>query len=692
MFFRKGENGFLPRLRPTLLALVLGLLLITVACVGSIAFFKTSESIESLVGQQFSAVSHSIVDRVEALTSAPSRILLEFEVQARRGSLPLDNLAELGARFAERLRQNPDLAWIGYADAAEGWFVGANRRSGSTIRIYTARLDVNGGIPVEVEVPVDGPVQAVDVPETKPYRATERNWFRTGMTLNGVGWLDAYTFADGARGVSAVLPLRVADGKKPSGVFLVDMFIDTLQERLDRLTVGQTGRVHLLDMQGGRVASPTAWSTSDPTLDDAIEHMGGKSSLVSIGQGAERRKVFDEKGEGWRSAFHHISIPGGPDWIVAVVVPEHEFTGVARENALWTIAATGAGLLLAVWAAFIISRRIAEPLRIISHDLERLSAFAFDGAPANRSFVREVEVLRRSAAKMKASLQSFGRYVPTDLVRGLLASGNEAKLGGERRCLTIQFSDIEGFTSISEKLTPEQLVEELGAYFSLMREALHENEGTLDKYMGDGIMAFFNAPRPVDDHEVKACLSALDAQKRVGADNIIRRATGRPEFRTRIGLATGEVIVGNIGTPDRFAYTVIGDTVNLASRLEGMCKFYGVSITASGAVRVATGDAFEWRTLDRVAVMGRTTGTDIHELLCRKGELTFEAAKARDEYELALTDYLSGRFAEAARRFCNISQADPRNTAAEIMARRAHEMNRKPPNSRWDGIYLHNEK
>jgi adenylate cyclase len=684
--------GFSLRLRPTLLSVVLGLLLATVAGIGSIAFLKTSESIEGLAGQQFAAVTHATVERVQTLASAAPRILLEYEAQAQRGILPLDNFESLGLRFAERLRQNPDLAWIGYADVASNTFLGATRRGGGVIRIYTARPDVNGGVPVEEEVSIAGERRVVAGPETEPYRVSEKDWFRRSLTFRGLTWLDPYTFTDGRRGVSAVLPLRLQAGAAPAGVLHVDVFIDTLQHQLDRLAVGRTGRVHLLDMDGRRIASPGAWRAQDAMLDDALARFGGAKALRAIAPGAERNVVFDEGGSEWRAAFDHVSIPGGPDWIVAIVAPEAEFTGVARDNALWTLAGGGAALLLAAWAAFVISRRIAEPLRVISHDLERMAVFAFDGTPARPSFVREVEVVRRTAAQMKASLRSFGRYVPTDLVRDLLATGREAELGGERRRLTIQFSDIAGFTSISEKLTPEALVEELGEYFSLMREALRDHDGTLDKYMGDGIMAFFNAPRPVDGHETKACLAALDAQERLGLDRVRRRAAGKPEFSARIGLAVGEVIVGNIGTPDRFAYTVIGDTVNLASRLEGMCKFYGTAITASGEVRAATGDAFEWRALDRVAVVGRTAGTDIHELLCRKGDLTPAAAASRDAYEAALADYLAGRFGDAARRFRELWQGEPGNVAAEIMARRARKLHRSPPEGTWTGVYVHTKK
>ena len=675
------------RLRPTLLGVVLGLLLATVACIGGIAFVKTTETVESLAAQQFDAVNHAVVERVRALVSAPPLILREYEAQLRLGTLSLDDLDAAGLRMAERIRQNPELAWIGYADMRAGRFIGATRR-GDTVSIFTALPWVNGGVPTLDEVSPSGVRRAAASPETEPYLVAEKAWIRRGLAQPDLAWLEPYVFTDGQRGISAVLPLRSEAGASADGLLHVDVFITTLQHFLGRFAIGRTGRVHLLDADGATIASPPDWSAGDPLLAAAVQSLGGGDALRRLAPGTERSFLFETGARGWRAAFDHVAIPGGPDWIVAVVAPESEFTGLARRNAMWTAAIAAATLLAAIGAAIVVSRRIAEPLRVISLDLERLAVFDFDASPAPPSFVREVEIVRRTAARMKASLRSFGHYVPTELVRDMVASGMEARLGGERRRLTIHFSDIAGFTSVSEKLTPERLVEELGDYFVLMREVLRERRGTLDKYMGDGILAFFNAPHPVPAHEAAACDAALDAQDRLAADRLARRAAGRPEFSARIGLATGDVVVGNFGTPDRFAYTVLGDAVNLASRLEGLCKFYGVAIVACGGVRAATADRFEWRALDRVAVVGRDAGTDIHQLLCRKGGLSPSAAASRDGYEAALSDYMAGRFAAAAQRFRELAAADPADIAAATMARRARKLGRTPLSGSWTGIYV----
>jgi adenylate cyclase len=336
--------------------------------------------------------------------------------------------------------------------------------------------------------------------------------------------------------------------------------------------------------------------------------------------------------------------------------------------------------------------RIARPLRTIADDLLQVAQFHLAPRPSPQSFVREVAVVADAVDRMKASLRSFGRYVPADLVREMLAQGQEARLGGETRCLTIHFSDIESFTTLSEHLTPTDLVRHLAEYLDCMSETIRDQQGTIDKFIGDGIMAFWNAPNPVPDHAEQACRAALRAQERLAALRPRWEAAGQPVFKARIGLHTGEVIVGNFGTEERFAYTAMGDPVNLASRLEGQNKAYGTYICASQAVRDAAGPDFEWRRLDRVAVVGRREGTDIYELLGERGTVAPAVLEARDRYEAALAAYFARRFEEAAAAFRAAAALRPGDKGAEVMALRAEQLAIYQPSPEWDGVYVSSSK
>jgi adenylate cyclase len=365
---------------------------------------------------------------------------------------------------------------------------------------------------------------------------------------------------------------------------------------------------------------------------------------------------------------------------------------VVNENRRVAVALAVALLLLAVMLAVRLSQGVARPLRLLADDLARVGQFELSGQPAPRSVIREVAVLSDAVDRMKASLRSFARFVPADIVRDLLAQGKEARLGGEQRCLTIHFSDIEGFTSISEQMTPSEVVNNLAEYLELMTTTLQRHGGTIDKFVGDGIVALFNAPQTVPDHAASACRAALEAQARL--EDLRRRSEplGKPLFRARIGLHIGEVLVGTFGTPDRFAYTAVGDPMNLASRLEGQNKSYGTYILASEDLRVAAGPGFEWRRLDRVAVVGRAEPTPVHELLGEVGQVAAEVLQARDRYESALDAYFAQRFGEAIEGFRAAAALLPTDKAAQAMAERAVYLQAYSPGPEWDGVHVATSK
>ncbi len=370
------------------------------------------------------------------------------------------------------------------------------------------------------------------------------------------------------------------------------------------------------------------------------------------------------------------------------MVPEIEFLGLALQNMEAAAVICLVALALAVALAYLLANRVSSPLRTMAHDLEQVGQFKLSSAPMPTSFVKEIDIVSDSVNRMKASLRSFSRYVPADLVREVLASGQEARLGGQLRCLSIHFSDIEGFTALSEQLSPAEVVQALAEYLEIMTAALREHQGTLDKFMGDGILAFFNAPHEVPGHAALACRAALRARERLAA----RAAAGRLPFRARIGLHIGEVLVGNIGTPERFAYTIIGDAVNLASRLEELNKSYGTTILASEALRAAAGPGFEWRRLDRVAVVGRTESTLVNELLGEEGTVAPAVLAARDAYEQALAAYFARRFPEAAVGFRAAARLLPGDRAAALMQRRAELLTEYPPPPDWNGVHLQTVK
>ena len=282
-----------------------------------------------------------------------------------------------------------------------------------------------------------------------------------------------------------------------------------------------------------------------------------------------------------------------------------------------------------------------------------------------------------------AALQSFSRYVPVDVVRELVAAGDVAKIGGRTETLTVLFTDIEAFTSIAEGMSPQALTDHMADYFAAMIETLQQFQCTIDKFVGDAIVAFWGAPRRFEDHADKAVAAVFACRSRLAALNRAWVAEGKPALPTRFGLATGPVVVGNIGAPARLAYTVLGDTVNFASRLEAINKRYGTYTLVDQAVVDATGGRYVWRRVDLVVVKGRTKATWIHELLGEEGVVPADGAAAARHYEEAWDLHASRKFDEAIVLLEAILTDAPGDGAAERLLAICRELQASPPPADW---------
>ena len=345
-------------------------------------------------------------------------------------------------------------------------------------------------------------------------------------------------------------------------------------------------------------------------------------------------------------------------------------------------------LIGSVWYA----RRISQPLLSLAEDLGRVQQLNLEHVVHIRSNVREVVIMREAVQKMKNSLRSFRKYVPADLVADLMSLGQEARLSAENREVTVFFSDIADFTTISERTPPEQLVGDLALYFDGMTASIHESKGTVDKYIGDAVMAFWGAPRRLDDHAVKACLAAIKCRDHARQMAEAQRSAGKEPMFTRIGLNTGVAIIGNIGYEARINYTAMGDTVNLASRLEGLNKFYSTQILISESTWQLAKTAVEARFIDVVAVKGKSIPVRIYELLCASGALTESQARLIKEYERTMELYLARDFEGAARDFAQLATAFPEDQPSAMMLERSRRFQVEPPPSDWQGEFVMTSK
>lgn len=302
------------------------------------------------------------------------------------------------------------------------------------------------------------------------------------------------------------------------------------------------------------------------------------------------------------------------------------------------------------------------------------------GAAATVEYVTEGRQRRQLRAV-------FDKYMAPDVVEEIMRNPEDIKLGGEKKELTVFFSDIAGFTTISERLPPERLVELLNRYLSAMTDIVLKHRGNVNKYLGDGIMAIFGAPRGEPNHATLACYAALESQAELARLREAWKAEGHPEIAARIGINSGPLVVGNMGSQARMEYTVMGDSVNLASRLEGANKFYDTLILLGPrTVELAQAD-IETREVDRMRVKGKKEPVVVYELLARKGGLSAERQTIGALYLEGLAAYKRRDFATAKARFEAALDLDPTDGPSKVYRERATAYLAAPPPADWDGVF-----
>jgi adenylate cyclase len=290
----------------------------------------------------------------------------------------------------------------------------------------------------------------------------------------------------------------------------------------------------------------------------------------------------------------------------------------------------------------------------------------------------------RQKRKVRAA---FTQYVPPGVIAQVLQHPEFLRLGGEEKELTAMFSDIRGFTTLSEGLSPTALVELLNEFLSAMTDVIFDNWGTLDKYIGDAIMAFWGAPFPQSDHAVRACRTALQMIDVLKTLQAKWEAQGRPRIDVGIGINTGPMVVGNMGSTKRFNFTIMGDSVNLASRLEGINKEFGTRIIVSEATYLETQEHFTVRELDLIRVKGKKKPVKIFELLGLTADLETHRDRV-ERFHQGLEKYRSGKWESALETFEELTINYPQDAPSRIFLKRCHDLLEQPPAGAWDGVYV----
>ncbi|HEX4417730.1 MAG TPA: adenylate/guanylate cyclase domain-containing protein [Kofleriaceae bacterium] len=379
-------------------------------------------------------------------------------------------------------------------------------------------------------------------------------------------------------------------------------------------------------------------------------------------------------------AFQRLAHTQG--WYVGIVGPEDYYLSALRGTVHRLVALSGAVIALILGAGLLTLRMLRRGLGQITHQADRIHAFDFAPASPDARF-RDVAAVLESVEQAKTAMRAMRKYVPIDLVKQLFEANREPTLGGRLEDVSLMFTDVLGFTSIAETVEPERMARLLGRYFEAMTAAVHDADGTIDKYIGDAVMAIWNAPRPCTDHAILACRAVLGCLERTRALFASDAWEGLAPLHTRYGLHRDRVVVGHFGAPDRLSFTAIGDGVNLAARLEALNKFYGTTVLVSGAIERDARGVFAFRRVDRVAVKGKTIPVELYELIGVAGADPAREAIARD-YERAFEAYLAREFDAALAVLAALGADGP----SQVLAERCRALRASPPPPEWDGRFI----
>lgn len=631
------ERRFKVGFRTSIIALFVGLVLFVGLSLVTLSFERVATITRSAASSFLDTVAQLSADRIDAQLRAVRDTLDILQGVTSVQSANIRNNPRLHILMASLLRTNKQLynLYIGYGDGS--FFemddldrVGETGRtrlgapSSAKFRLVTiARPGDGRGLVSTIDYLSDRMISVAQVPGPADYDPRDRPWYKDAHDPNASLLTEPYVFfATGEAGYTLRMPI----GEGRHGVVAGDIFLSEAEALLRKQKLGQSGLAFLFDESDRVLVHPDMAHLLDqagrqgkagdlPRLGD-IDTIGLSAAIKAWRQSGVSEQFFDDgHGRIYAAAFRPIALAGSANLRLGLFAPVDEFYAeIETERRALFVAAIG--FMLAVLpVAFWLGTMLSRSLRTLARETDDIQQFRFTNAPRLRSPIREIDDLGHSVFTMRTLVQTFSNFVPKRLVEQLVETGDAMTLGGTRREVTVLFTDVVNFTGLTENRDPAQVMQYTSRYFAVLSEAIMASNGTVDKFIGDAVMAIWNAPIEDPDHVVHACaavLACIEANRRL---NAAFAREGWPAYETRFGLHVGDVVVGNIGSVDRMNYTVLGATVNLAARLESLNKNYGTTVLASEAIAQRANSAFAFRAVDRIKPKGFAAEFQVFELL-----------------------------------------------------------------------------
>jgi adenylate cyclase len=465
-------------------------------------------------------------------------------------------------------------------------------------------------------------IEEIELPDYG-YDARNRSWYRDTMQAGRALVSSPYaSFSIGTPMITLSAPLQ----GHVRGVIAADLKLDSFSALVYARRPGEHGTAVIFDSFGVLVAHPdfarlVASAMTHPSHPQLPEIGEVRSGLVGTvmrkWDGSDRYEggISDDDGQDYLFRLQKFSHSDKFSGYSLLLAAEGDFVQNVRKLQIRGIIialVVGGCFVPVVW---IFGSRMSVSLKRITAQASGLRVLAASDDTPVTSHIAEIHELGRSMAVAQRTIWSFAHFVPKDIVKGILDASISTELGGVRQEITILFTDVSNFTGIAEAADPDSLMRQTSRHFAALTGAFLAEGGTVDKFIGDSVMVFWNAPHLQSDHVERACSAALAARAASDSLNTQFEAEGLPPFPVRLGIHFGDAVVGNVGSAERMEYTALGNSVNLAARLEGLNKEYGTTILVSEAVRNRAEHCFRFKAIASVIAKGMTTETHVYELL-----------------------------------------------------------------------------
>jgi adenylate cyclase len=455
------------------------------------------------------------------------------------------------------------------------------------------------------------------------YDVRKRPWYRETTKADRPLVSSPYlAFSIGAPVITVSAPLR---GKVP-GILAADLKLDTFSDFVQAQRPGEHGIALIFDSAGSLIAHPdfaqfvvdAMTHPSQPQLPNIKEINSGVVAAVlqrSNGRDHYDGSIRDDRGRDYLFRVAKFTLGEHYNANILLLAAQDDFAQDVRRlqfTGLILAIIAGAAFIPVVW---LFGSGMSRSLKSITAEAVKLQKLAAPDPSPVTSRIKEIHELGSAMKLAQRAIWSFAHFIPKELVQRVIDNSISTELGGVREEITVVFTDVRNFTTIAESAEPDLLMHQTSRYFSVLTEAFLAEGGTVDKFIGDAVMVFWNAPNPQPDHVERACRAALAGRLASEKLNSQFEAEGLKPFFTRFGIHVGEAVVGNLGSTERMNYTALGNTVNLAARLEGLNKQFGTAILASESVYLRVQDCFQFRALESVIAKGMTKGTRVFELV-----------------------------------------------------------------------------